>query len=120
MKWLTVLFALFIIFIIILADTGNLGILKLVNRIPLGDKAGHFILYGILTLLINLTVLRSVPFQSRIRVTVMIGLILALLIGLEEFSQRDFPSRTFDPADLTASYLGVIFFSWQAVRINKE
>jgi VanZ family protein len=118
MKWLTILFALFIILIIVLADTGNLGILKLVNRIPLGDKAGHFILYGILTLLINLTLFRSVPAQSRIRVAVVIGLILGLLIGLEEFSQKSFPDRTFDLGDLTASYLGVIFFSWQALRIS--
>jgi VanZ family protein len=120
MKWLTILFALFIILIIVLADTGNLGILKIVNRIPLGDKAGHFILYGILTLLINLTIFRSIPSQSRKQVAVRIGLILALLIGLEEFSQQDFPNRTFDLADLTASYLGVAFFSWQAVRTKKE
>jgi len=54
MKWLAILFALFIILIIILADTGNLGILNVINRIPFADKAGHFILYGILALLINL------------------------------------------------------------------
>jgi VanZ family protein len=119
MKWLTILFALFIILIIILADLGKLGILQTVNRIPLGDKAGHFILYGILTLLINLTVFPSLSLQSRKRVAVISGLILALLIGLEEFSQRNFPSRTFSLGDLTASYLGVIFFSWMAIRAKK-
>lgn len=119
MKWLTVLFALFIILIIVLADLGKLGILQMVNQIPFGDKAGHFILYGILTLLINLTLFRSVPFQSRTRVAVISGLILALLIGLEEFSQRNFSSRTFSLGDLTASYLGVIFFSWLALRRNR-
>ena len=51
MKWLTMLFTLFIILIIVLADADRLGLLKLVNRLPLGDKAGHFILYGILALL---------------------------------------------------------------------
>ena len=119
MKWLTILFALFIILIIVLADLGKLGILQTINRIPLGDKAGHFILYGILTLLINLTLFRSIPFQSRTRIAVIIGLILALLIGFEEFSQRNFPSRTFSLGDLTASYLGVIFFSWRALRAKK-
>jgi VanZ family protein len=119
MKWITILFALFIILIIVLADLGKLGILQAVNQIPLGDKAGHFILYGILTLLINLTLFRSTPVQNRKRVAVTSGLILALLIGLEEFSQQNFASRTFSLGDLTASYLGVIFFSWLALRIKK-
>lgn len=119
MKWFTILFALFIILIIVLADTGNLGILPIVNRIPFGDKAGHYLLYGILTLLINLTLFRSVPVQSRKRVAVISSLILGLLIGLEEFSQRNFSSRTFSLGDLTASYMGVIFFSWVAVKTKK-
>ena len=120
MKWLTIFFGLFIILIIVLADTGNLGILQLVNRIPLGDKVGHFTLYGILTLLINLTSFRSVPAQGRKRIAVISDLILALLIGLEEFSQQNFSNRTFSLSDLTASYLGVIFFSWLALRIQSK
>ena len=117
MKWLTILFALFIILVIVLADLGKLGILRLINQIPLADKAGHFILYGILTLLVNLTLFRSIPIQSRKRVAVISGLILAFLIGLEEFSQQNFSSRTFSLSDLAASYLGLIFFSWLALRI---
>ena len=58
MKWLTVLFTLFIILIIILADMGKLGMLALLYRVPFADKVGHFILYGILVLLINLTLFR--------------------------------------------------------------
>ena len=46
----------------------------------------------------------------------MSGLILIVLIGIEEFSQRNFSSRTFSLADLTASYLGVIVFSWLALK----
>ena len=116
MKWLAILFTLFIILIIILADTGNLGILALINRIPFADKVGHFVLYGILTLLINLSLFRSLPSQSPKRIAVIAGLILALLIGLEEFSQRYFATRTFSLGDLSASYLGLIFFSWLAVK----
>src|SRR5215208_2264224 len=120
MKWLTILFGLFIILIIVLADTGNLGILQLVNQIPLSDKAGHFILYGILTLLIDLTFFRSAPAQGHRRIAVISGLILALLIGLEEFSQQNFSNRTFSLSDLAASYLGVTFFSWLALRIKSK
>ena len=47
------------------------------------------------------------------------GLVLALLIGLEEWSQQYFSSRTFDLVDLTFSYLGVAFFSWVAVQLKK-
>ena len=119
MKWLTVLFTLFIILIIVLADMGKLGILYHINRIPYADKAGHFILYGILALLINLTLFRSFPFPSRKRVAVICGLILALLIGLEEFSQQYFADRTFSLLDLGAGYLGVVFFSWLAVKTKK-
>ncbi len=116
LKWLTVLFTVFIILIIVLADTGNLGILSYINRIPYADKVGHFILYGILALLINLTLFRSLPAQSRKRVAVISGLILALLIGIEEFSQRNFSTRTFSLGDLGASYLGLVVFSWLAIK----
>jgi len=120
MKWLAVLFTLFIILIIVLADAGVLyHYVGFVYKIPFGDKVGHFILYGILTLLINLTLFRARPDQSRILLAAKCGLTLALLIGLEEFSQRYFSSRTFDLVDLTFSYLGVAFFSGVAIKTKK-
>lgn len=119
MKYITILFALLILFIIVLADLGELGFLKLLNQIPYADKAGHFILYGILTLLLDLTFIRTLPARSPRLLVVSIGLILAVLIGAEEFSQQYFPNRTFDLVDLTFSYLGVLFFSWVALRIKK-
>jgi hypothetical protein len=121
-KWAAILFALFIVLIIILADAGRLGLLAILNSLPFGDKLGHFILYGILALLLNLSIIHSFPHQNRTRLAVKIGLVLILLIGLEEFSQRYFASRSFDLVDLTFSYLGVIFFSWAAIRtpgVNK-
>jgi hypothetical protein len=125
MKQISILFALFIILIIVLADMGKLGILNIVNQIPFGDKVGHFILYGILTLLVDLTAIGSRPPSSALRTTpkllvVRCGLILALLIGPEEFSQRYFHSRHSDIVDLTFSYLGVSFFSWLALKINRR
>ena len=118
MKWLTLLFTLFIVLVIILADLGKLGILGVINQIPYGDKAGHFILYGILTLLLNLTFIRALPNRSPKLLVATIGLILILIIGVEEYSQQFFPKRTYDLVDLTFSYLGVIFFSWVALRIK--
>jgi len=118
MKWIAILFFLFIILIIVLADGGMLGILGVINQIPHGDKAGHFLLYGTLTLLVDLALFRSRPNLDPKLLALKCGLILALLIGLEEFSQQYFPNRSFDLVDLAFSYFGVIFFSWVAWRTN--
>ena len=117
MKWLAILFAFLLLLIIILADMGALPrFLQVWNDFPYGDKAGHFILFGLLTLFIDLTLFRSFRSQSPKLVAVISGLILAVLIGLEEFSQQYFANRTSSLTDLMASYLGVLFFSWLALR----
>jgi VanZ family protein len=119
MKWLAILFTLFILLIIVLADAGILAhYVGFVYEFPFGDKAGHFMLYGILTLLIDLALFRARPDQSRWWIAFMSGLVLALLIGLEEISQQSFSSRSFDLVDLTFSYLGVAFCSWVAILIK--
>ena len=116
MKWLAILFALFLALVIVLADAGKLGVLGFINQIPYGDKAGHFLLFGILTLLLDLTFIRSLPNRDPKLVALLVGLILALLIGAEEYSQQFFNSRTFSLLDLAFSCLGVIFFSWVVLR----
>jgi len=116
MKWLAVLFIVFIIVVIVLANNGELGSLHFIYDFPNGDKVGHFILFGILTFLFDLTFFQALPHADRKRIAIIIGLILAVLIGLEEFSQNFFPSRTFSLKDLAASYAGVIFFSWLALK----
>ena len=126
MKWLAILFGLFILTIILLADLGKLGFLYSLYDFPYGDKVGHFILYGILTLLIDLTLLpssarksSSTIISSRRRVAVRVGLFLAVAITVEEFSQQYFSNRTFDLIDLGASVLGVLVFSWLAMKLKK-
>jgi len=115
---MAILFTLFILLVILLADAGVLNqYVGFVYKIPFGDKAGHFILYGLLTLFLDLAFFRARPDLSRRRIAVQCGLILALLIGLEEISQLYFSSRTFDLVDLTFSYLGVLFFSWVASKM---
>ncbi|MCJ7434375.1 MAG: VanZ family protein [Anaerolineales bacterium] len=118
MKWLTIVFFAFIMLVIVLANADQLRFLGVVYHFPNGDKAGHFILFGILTFLLDLTFFQALPHADRKRVSVIIGLILALLIALEEFSQKFIPARTFSLFDLFASYVGVIFFSWLALKIT--
>ena len=118
MKRWAILFGLFIVAVIILADKGQLGFLYFIYDFPYGDKVGHFILYGILSLLVNLTVFEARPHSDFKRLAIITSLILALLIGLEEYSQRFFSTRTSDIFDLAASYLGVVFFVWLAVKLK--
>ncbi|HNB41069.1 MAG TPA: VanZ family protein [Anaerolineales bacterium] len=120
MKYLAILFTLFILAIIILADKNALPpFIHAIYDFPNGDKAGHFILFGLLNFILTLTFLRALPNRTRSRVALSVGLILALAITLEEFSQRYFSSRTFDLIDLTASYIGVLVGGWIAFRIKK-
>lgn len=117
MKILTAVFAVFILAVIVLADTGHLGFLGFLYDFPHGDKAGHFILYGILAFLLDLTLLRTLPARNSIRVTVAVTLLLGLAIGIEEFSQIFFADRTASGVDLMFSYLGVAVGAWLAWRL---
>lgn len=114
MKKLTVLFAAFLLVIIILANAGSLGFLAFIYDFPYGDKAGHFVLYGILSFLVNLTFLRWNLSQRPKRIAITVSLILALVIGLEEWSQNFFPKRSPDWVDLAFSYAGVTVGLWAA------
>lgn len=121
MRWVSLLFASLIVSIIVLADLGAIpSHLIFWNDYPYGDKAGHFILFGVLTLLIDLSLFRSLREWSPWRIAAVAGVVLALLIGLEEYSQQYFADRTFSLLDLAASYLGVMFFSWLALRLDSK
>jgi VanZ family protein len=117
-KWLTVLFILFMLAIIILADLGAIPEpVKMLYRFPNGDRVGHFILYGILAFLVNL----AFPHQTRIaRINVFYGsLVIGVLATLEEISQLFFPHRTSDLIDLTFSLMGIACADW-LVRLYRK
>ncbi len=115
MKYISALFLIFIIAVIILADGGNLPpSIRLLYRFPHGDKAGHFILFGLLDFFLIRTFLSSFPNRPRVWVAVSTSLILALFIALEEWSQQYFSARTYDLFDLLASYLGLAIGGWAA------
>jgi VanZ family protein len=122
MKRLAIFFGIFIVVIVVLADMRHLGFLYAVYDFPFGDKVGHFFLFGLLSLVVNLSVLGSASgplIQSQVdnkSKVVKASLILALFVGLEEFSQRWFPARTSDLFDLSASYLGIAVFAFVALK----
>ena len=120
MKYLAVFFSLFIIGVIILADQNAIPpFIRALYDFPNGDKLGHFILFGLLNLILTLTFLRALPNQTPRRVALSVGLILAIAIAAEEFSQQFFSARTFDLIDLTASYIGLIVGGWAAWKFRK-
>ncbi len=119
MKWLAILFSIFIMTVILLADLGAIPpAIKSLYDFPYGDKLGHFALYGLLALVMNLYVLLLLPQRQRIRVVWIIGLLIGIFIGVEELSQIYLSARTFDLVDLSASYAGVGFFSWISTRMG--
>ncbi len=118
MKRWAILYAAMIILLIVLADTGRLGFLHRVYDFPYGDKVGHFVLFGILGLLVNLAVYEIWPRVSIRSLAIWTSGALAVLIGLEEFSQRWFSTRTSSVLDLAASYAGLALFTWLAVRLG--
>ena len=127
MKRLAFIFGLFIIIIIILADTRRLGTLDAIYNIPYGDKVGHFFLFGLFSMVVNLSVFESRSasgtknrFEANYkRSAIITSLIIAVFVGLEEFSQLWFPSRTSSLFDLLASYLGIASFTWLALRLKR-
>jgi VanZ family protein len=121
MKYISLSFTLFIIGIVILADRNSLPhFIRAIYDFPNGDKVGHFILFGLLNFFVTFSFLPPPPNRTSKRIALSIGLILALAIAAEEFSQRYFSSRTFDLIDLSASYLGILVGGWIAWTIKKQ
>ncbi|MBE0540853.1 MAG: VanZ family protein [Verrucomicrobia bacterium] len=109
-------FVLFMAGLVALADSGHgRQFFRLADKVPGGDKIGHFLLFGMLAFLVNL-VLRAA--QIRLwRISFLKGSAAVLFVAtLEEFSQLFLRSRSFDLGDLTADILGICFFGWLAKK----
>jgi VanZ family protein len=108
----TLVFFLFICLIIVGADTGNMPHwLSQVYHFPNGDKVGHFVLYGIMAFLMNL----SFPkwnFQAGTITLPGGSLLFSVFSILEEISQSFFASRNSSLLDVTCSLLGILAFSF--------
>lgn len=112
--------ASFIIYTIYAANTGTPFIfIKLIQQIPYGDKLGHFLLIGSMSLLLNLALqVRKIQIS---KFSFLLGsVILFTIITIEEFSQMFFPNRTFDLVDLFFNYLGIFVFGKLAIFIGKS
>jgi VanZ family protein len=102
----------FICWITLQANNGNNNIFfDLVILIPYGDKLGHFMLYGTLSLLAVIAVTDKYLLVNKFRIP--IGAIIVLLIAIaEELTQLFLSQRTFDLLDISANIVGVFIFPW--------
>ncbi len=116
---ITVLFAVFILTVILLADTGRMpGILQFVHAIPFGDKLGHFLLIGILSFLLCKTAVRAFPHKQPQQVAALVCLGLAVVFGVEEASQSLIRVRNASFLDLLADWAGIALFGWLSVHFD--
>ncbi len=119
MKYIAVLFFIFIVVIVILADTGNFPhFVSALYDFPNGDRLGHFILFGLLNFFITRAVLAALPSRPPIWVAISMGLIVALFVAAEEYSQIFFARRTADWVDLLAGYSGMLIGGYVALKIK--
>ena len=115
-KGFTIAFLLFIIWIIYSADTGGKNIFfDFVDWLPFGDKIGHFFLFGILTMFLNIALKYK---QIKHWIKLPLGtVIVSILVLIEELSQAFIPNRTLDIADLVADALGILVFTYLSYLI---
>ena len=106
----------FICFIIYQADTAHYNFaFRMVGKIPYGDKIGHIVLYGLMAFLLNYGLDGKKWFKFHI------GSLVVLIFSVaEEMSQAYFPSRSFDYADILASIIGIILFTFLFNFIRRE
>jgi hypothetical protein len=92
------------------ANIGNSNIFfELVHSIPFGDKLGHFILYGTLSLLTIIAF--NYKYVSINGYRIPYGAFIVLLLAIaEEVTQLFVSNRTFDTVDLLADISGIIIF----------
>ncbi|NDJ78220.1 MAG: trypsin [Chloroflexi bacterium] len=115
MKWLAFGFFVFIVLVVIVADLGwGVILFTFLDWVPGGDKTGHFLLMGMLSLLVNISL--GAARVERSPVPVLRGsLLVTVLVTLEEFSQLWLAARGFSLLDLAADYAGILVGGWLAV-----
>jgi hypothetical protein len=107
MKRSAVLFAILVLGIVLAMDFGMIGLTRILRVIPLADKIGHFVLFGLLNLLVVRATQQTRPSWGKIGTAAGCSLLLVAVTGLEEWSQLYIGGRTFSAMDFVASAAGI-------------
>jgi VanZ family protein len=119
LKWLAIVYTLFLALLVFMADQQQYQfVFRVVRRTPYADKVGHFVLMGLFSLLVNLTLsCRKIKIGG---LYLLLGsVIVALVVTLEEFSQIFVRYRSFDLIDLASDYVGIFLFGLLASYLTK-
>lgn len=109
---ITVSFSLFILWVIYTADTGGTIVFtEMIRFLPFPDKWGHMLLFGFLTLLLNLT-LKGKRISVRSYKPYLGTVLVSIFVVIEELSQGFLDTRSMDYLDLLADGLGIWMFTW--------
>jgi polysaccharide biosynthesis protein VpsQ len=112
-------FVVFLSGLVWLADAGRgQWLFGLAGLVPGGDKAGHFMLFGVLSFLVNVVMRAAVLRYGKLTVLKGNAIIMVFVIA-EEVSQLFFVSRSFDFLDLGADLVGIWTFGRLARRYLK-
>lgn len=111
MKKAFLLYSAALVALVAAADGGVLP-RGFIDRLPAGDKAGHFLLIGLLSLLVNLAFASPGGFTIVKRSS-----LVAVVVFLEELSQAALRHRHFEAADLGADFAGIVVFALLAALL---
>lgn len=108
MTRLTLLYASFLLVVVLLADSGRLPTFaQYLHDLPHADKVIHFLLFGTLALCTNATLTGSRRWSCT-RAVVAGSILIALIATLDEGTNLLVAHRSWSLGDLAANYLGVI------------
>ncbi len=117
---LTLLFGLICAAIIISANFGAARpVFFALRQVPFVDKIAHFVLVGILSLLLN-SALDAVTVRIGGQFILKGNLFLVVLATVEEMSNLIQPNRGFSLADLLCNYLGIFAFGWLSLWVVQK
>ena len=107
-NWLCGLYFLLLLSIVVIADLGLIPY-DLFQEMQNYDIYGHFILYGIASVLVHQAFRRQRIHLFNLSLP--LGpFLFGLITFVEEYSQQFFPMRTYSVVDLAASLIGILLF----------
>jgi len=110
----------FIVWIIHEANIGrDNALFHAARATPYGDKLGHVLVAGVLTLVANFLARQRVLRIVRLPLPIGSLLVLGLAIA-EEASQLYLPTRSFDLADGIANLCGIALFSIPTILASRK
>jgi len=119
MKYLTGCFILLLLFIGYLANSGTgPDSFAFVKYVPGGDKTAHFMLMGMLSFLVNMSLAGAETKIFSLRV-LKGSLTVCIVVTLEEISQIFLSSRTFSLGDLACDYMGIYLLGRMAKYLSQ-